>query len=327
VDEAFFVFGANMEKMSFARFQTEFFRMYSAKEYKSALAFMQQYGPQLRDHETVLANWRICAAALDGNPELALRYFQEALDDGFWFAPEAFHGDPDLASLQGNPEFERMVAVVSERQAKATRDVRPELLTFLPEQKSDTYPLMLAMHPWGSTARAFGEHYEFLASQGWLVAVAQSSQIAGRDLYCWDDFAQGKAEVIAHFEALKQQYPIDPQRILLSGFSQGGGLALGLAVSREIPAAGFIALGPFIPEWDDFVAALPAGPIESLRGYLLTGEQEQHPVAFEKMEQLLQERQVPYQRETLLGYGHEIPAGFDTLLEKAIQFVVAKETV
>jgi predicted esterase len=315
-----------METMKFVQFQAEFFRLYSEKDYAGALALMDAHFERFKEQQTIMTNWRVCAAALNGDSDLALRYLQSALDGGFWFAPAALHGDPDLASLQGNPEYERMAGVCVERQEQALKMANPKLEVYSPQAKSASYPLILAMHPWGATAEAYARHYQFLTEKGWLVASAQSSQIAGNGLYVWDDADRGAAEVIAHFDDLKKQYPIDPQRVILSGFSQGAGLSVTLSVSRQISASGFIALGPYVEDIDSLAAALPAGPISGLRGYLLIGEHEPDHDMFEKIEALLKDHAVPYRRKNLEGLGHEIPDNFEELLENAIEFLAQQET-
>lgn len=73
--------------------------------------------------------------------------------------------------------------------------------------------------------------------------------IAGFDFAHRADPA-GLAESVAQAEALIAREGgrgIAPGRVLLAGFSQGGAVALSLALGRELPLAGLIALSTYLP--------------------------------------------------------------------------------
>lgn len=73
--------------------------------------------------------------------------------------------------------------------------------------------------------------------------------IAGFDFAHRADSA-GLAESVAQAEALiarEGERGIAPNRVLLAGFSQGGAVALSLALGRELPLAGVIALSTYLP--------------------------------------------------------------------------------
>ena len=73
--------------------------------------------------------------------------------------------------------------------------------------------------------------------------------IAGFDFAHRADPA-GLAESVAQAEALiarEGERGIAPGRVLLAGFSQGGAVALSLALGRELPLAGVIALSTYLP--------------------------------------------------------------------------------
>ncbi len=73
--------------------------------------------------------------------------------------------------------------------------------------------------------------------------------IAGFDFAHRADPA-GLAESVVQAEALiarEGERGIVPGRVLLAGFSQGGAVALSLALGRELPLAGLIALSTYLP--------------------------------------------------------------------------------
>ena len=64
---------------------------------------------------------------------------------------------------------------------------------------------------------------------GWLVAFAQSSQVAGHGIFAWTDNELGVVELKAHYEHLKER-GIHKDRVIVSGFSRGGRIAIYAAV-------------------------------------------------------------------------------------------------
>lgn len=62
--------------------------------------------------------------------------------------------------------------------------------------------------------------------------------------------AQGVAESVEQVDALirrEQARDIDPSRLLLAGFSQGGAIALASGVTRATPLGGIVALSTYLP--------------------------------------------------------------------------------
>ena len=81
-----------------------------------------------------------------------------------------------------------------------------------------------------------------------------------------DDLSQradmaGVADSVARVDALiarEQARGIPAERILLAGFSQGGAIALSLALRRKAPLAGIVAFSTYLPGLDAGMAALVA---------------------------------------------------------------------
>ena len=312
-----------MSQPTYASFITTVMRLYTEGDIPSALRLVQEQGANYPTRQSTVAIVHICFLALTGDQLGALRLMQAGLDRGLWWSVDGLRGDSDLASLQGDPDFERMVAICGERHAQALQSARPERLLLPPvEGAARPYPLLVAMHPYSSSAADFAQYWQVLASQGWLVLLPQSSQIVSPDGYCWDNTLLAIDEIKAHLADITQQYPIDPRRTVVAGFSQGGGLALWLAVSQAVPAAGFIGLAPYLRTLDDLLPALPAGPIDGVRGVMFTGGQDRDEGMFDKMESLLQSHRIPYRRQHDPDLAHEIPPDFDRQLAEALAFIL-----
>jgi predicted esterase len=308
--------------MSYLQFQDEVLQLYSTGDFQATLKLIEEQGKNYPEKAATVDLFHMCLLNVCGNSERALQVFQAAIDKGFWYQTPPLRGDPDLASLQGNPQFQRLVDICAERHAQAQRDAKPELLVLPPAQNaSQPYPLLLALHWYGGNAHDFAEYWKSLTEQGWLVAAAQSSQVSGFNAYCWDDPLKAITEIKAHYAALAHDYPLDPQRVVLGGFSQGAGLAFWLSVSQDIPAAGFISIGPYLEKLVEMKPQLPAGAIPGVRGYFISGGKEQDDGMFAQVEVVLKEHTIPYQWHIYPELAHHMPADFDQRLQIALGFI------
>jgi predicted esterase len=237
--------------------------------------------------------------------------------------PAALRRDPDLAPLQGNPEYDRLVAVCETRQQEAQRTARPERLVFTPKTDSaGPFPLLISFHGWGQNAELDAPHWRGLADQGWLVAVTRSSLQAADGLFAWDNLERAVDEAKGHYTALCGDFPVDTGRVVLGGFSQGGGLAVWLAISQTIPVCGVIGVGPYLDKIDTLAPALPQKPVPNVRFYVISGAEENDEGMFAKIGALCAEKEIPFQHEIVPEIGHEYPPAFEKFLERAIKFIL-----
>jgi predicted esterase len=312
-----------MPSTTFAEFRSAVFRHYFAGRYAEALARLDQQAGEFPDQIGLTLNWQACFQALTGHPDQALITLQQAVDRGIWYEPEQLRSDSDLASLQGDPYFERIVAYCAEQYNLAKLYSRPELRIIPPAKGTpEPYPMLLAIHGRGSNAAEAAEYWQGLAEQGWLVALPQSSQPVHRDAYGWDDMDLAESELVAHLERLRTDNPVDIDRIVLGGFSQGGGLSVYLTVTAQLRTRGFIAVAPYLRSVDFLMDTDLPGLPQQPRGWMITGGLDQASGLFQKLETLLQKHNIPYQRRNYPELAHEFPPDFATLREEAIQYIL-----
>src|SRR3954468_18957018 len=107
--------------------EQEFYRLCSAGEYAVAYQLAtREAGRFPASAQSTIYNWRFCTACLMGDPALALRLITEALDAGYWYGEADLREDSDLAALQGLPEFERLIALASQRRNEVQAHAKPE---------------------------------------------------------------------------------------------------------------------------------------------------------------------------------------------------------
>jgi len=319
-----------MNNLTFSDLRTQMFQLYQKGEYAQALDLITREASRFPTEALRIYYWRICMASLLGETALALQLLEEALEAGFWYAEAQLREDPDLQPLQGLPGFEQLVEVCRKRHAEAQAQAAPALLTLPPEGQCQAglqpCPLLLALHANNRTAEYSLGFWRSAVSEGWLLALPQSSQVISPDGYTWNDRDWAAREIQEHVATLCEQYAVDPDRVVVAGFSAGGELAIWLALSGTIGARGFIAIGPagsYISEPDDWVPLIEAGQGRGLRGHLVVGEQD--IISYEgtqALAALLKSRDMPCELEVHPHLGHDFPPEFQQSLIRALDFIL-----
>lgn len=125
------------------------------------------------------------------------------------------------------------------------------------------FPTVIALHGWGASSHDLlglapllhGGAAVVLCPQG-VVEVPVGPGING---YGWFPLEPGKPPDEAEFRkgagalrdflaAAREVYPIDPERVVVLGFSQGGAMAYEWALSEPEAFAGLVALASWLPE-------------------------------------------------------------------------------
>ena len=137
------------------------------------------------------------------------------------------------------------------------------------------HPTILLLHGWGASAHDLMSLAPILHGGGALVLCPQGpvgfelapDQAPGLLGYGWwpiapdreiDEtaFDTARSSVKAFLDAACQRYPIDPRKIVVLGFSQGGVMAYDLVLGDPERFAGLVALSSWMPEHLD--AAIPS---------------------------------------------------------------------
>lgn len=312
-----------MSQSSFDEFATRFFQLYEAGEYAAAYDFATREANNFPEEAGRTAFWRACLSALLGRTETALQILQDWSAAGNWVAERRLRDEPDLQSLNGLPEYEAIVATCNERHKAAEAQGEPELITLLPEQQAQSYPLLLALHRNNGNAQETVSHWHPVVARGWILAIPQSSQLSMPAAYVWSDRERATRELRQHYASLTQEYPINTGKVIIGGFSLGAGLSIRLSLSGAIPACGFIAVGPYIPDVDTLQPLIEANNDRGLRGVIIVGDQDKHCYDTSlKVAEMLKAHDIPCKLEVYPNMGHDFPPDFEQKLGEALAFVI-----
>ncbi len=197
----------------------------------------------------------------------------------------------------------------------------PILIAIRPGKRfSEPYPLLLALHGNYRNARAAIEDWSPAISQGWLLALPQSSQVFGPDAFIWDNRDWAVREIRGHYQTMCEQYAVDRTRVVVAGFSAGGALALWLALSGALDVRGFVVVVPGLSPEDNWAALLETSRARALRGYIITGEKDLGYAEAQALATLLRSHDIPCELEVHPDLGHDFPPDFSQSLTRALEF-------
>lgn len=314
--------------ISFEELQTQMFDLFYARDLAGAFAVAESASRLYPDRLPKTAYWKACILSLMGRAEEAVSALAQGLAEGAWWSPIMLNRDPDLEAARTLPQMAEVLAETDRRWQAA--QVRSKPQTFILDPRDRTAapaghdgalpPLMLALHWYTGTGPEFIERFRSAADDlGFLLASAQSSQMCAKDQYCWDDQAEGEAEVSGALASLRASHRFDADRVILAGASQGGRLAI--AMSLALPLCGFIAVVPAVRGVEEFAAHVESAAERGVKGYIIAGETDYFLAGTEKLQRFLDSNGVSCRIEVVEGMAHTFPKDFPERLARAARFV------
>jgi predicted esterase len=311
-----------MRDLKIEEIEQQYHRLAAAGAYAEALKLATREADRWPDYDQpIIYYWRMLMACRVNKAALALQLLQEAVEAGYWL--DGLREEADFQTLRGNPEFERLVERCEDRRAAAMASAVPVLKTLQPEHATAPYPWLLALHGNPGTVESFAGHWAAAVTHGWFVGLPQSSQAHGPGTFSWNDIEWATLEVQKHFAAICRQYPVDPRRAVMAGFSMGAGLALWLVLNDKVKVRGLVLVAPFLPEVDRLIPVLEARQANELRAYLVASDDDPycHEVA-RKLAILLPRYGIGCEIETYPHLGHSFPPPFESRLPAALEYVL-----
>lgn len=308
-----------MEQMTFRELTDKMVLLYTERKYADALQLVEQNADHFPEQSARTTFWKMCLLSLAGRTEEVISVFQKGLDAGLWWARGQFI-DTDLDAVRDLPEFQRLVSVSQAKYEEARIYIKRDQAVLVPEAPtSGMYPLLIALHGHNGNKDSHLQPWEAARQRGWLVVSPQSTQPLFDGAYCWDDPALGSADVLFSYEQISQKYQIDPQRILIAGFSQGSGMAIYTALSGKVNVQGFIGIASFWDKPDSLVPQTDGAKL--VRGYFVIGEKDHTLENAKEVKNVLKEHGVQFAEELHPDLAHAFPADFESSFEKAINFI------
>jgi predicted esterase len=260
---------------------------------------------------------------MSGQYEKALDMSESALKKGIFFP---FHMEFDF--WKPLERFERFKGIREEnerlrKQARAEAKPQFEILKPRNYSKKETYPLFIVLHGWGDDNKMLMRYWKSeKLEKEYLVAFLQSSRVVRTGGYAWDDLPLARKEIKQMVEQIVKEYPVDPDKTIMGGFSQGGKMTLDIIFTQTIPLKGFVAVCPGggIPEALTVENAAKAAE-KNVQGSIITGDRDESLPEQQETVKILKEAGFPYRFIVNPGMYHWFPEDFGNQLDLAIDHI------
>jgi len=317
------------DTMNYEKMKKKVVKLVRSQKYEAAIAMyedgLQQFPDRFYDITFSLAQLYMRS----GQPGKSLDIFEEGLKKKIMYPiwTKAPYWNP--LSDHDSGRFKKILAENTRLQAEKTAKAKPEFNVILPAKYSPEkkYPLIIVLHGWNESMKSTERYWQSKGvNKNFLLVLAQSSQSVSPHTFGWDDNRLGKKGIKEIFEKIIAEYPVDNDHIIIAGFSQGGMLAMEIAVNQIVPAVGFVVLHPGggIPEGFNLESVKKAGK-SGLTGTIIMSQQNKEGVEIDQVRGLLKEAGFEY-RFVVSGTGHWYPTDFSKQLDAAVTHVSEKQT-
>jgi hypothetical protein len=290
---------------------------YNEGRYEDLLQLTEERAPLFPDRAATIVFWKACALARLGRPEEAVTTLDRGLAEGLWWSREFLLEDEDLELLAGRLDFQDFVTRSAEMADAAPPDPTAPLVRGVGERGS-----LGAIHGAGDNPEDSALAWHAAPELGMQLIVARSPKRFAPDIFCWEKATFGK-DLRLTLEATNAATPV-----VLGGFSQGASLSLVAALEGDLGVAGVIAVCPTIrpsskriPNAQEIEAAVAAGNKE-LRAFFLIGGRDPLGAAGLEAAQAMEAAGYAVHIESREELGHGFPEDFDSLLPRALDFVL-----
>jgi len=291
---------------------------YQAKDYQKAA---QGYISALRHYpENAAAAFNsACCFSLMNNKKEALKWLEKAVDLGFY----KFDEDVDLDNLRNSGQYKKILFRARKLDAEL-KDKMGNPITGLPQEFDSTkaYGLLVAMHGYGSEPNNIVQALAGVPQRmGYILVAPYGVKPMGNGGFNWDNWDQAEQKVLDAVRQARGKYRIDPSRIILLGFSQGGIYTYYIGAKNADLFKGIIPMaGSYYSEVDQF---LPRSRENGLKICIMFGGEEPDDLIKSNLE--------AYRSFIMSGItasltvyarlGHAFPPNKEFELQRAIEWV------
>ena len=142
--------------------------------------------------------------------------------------------------------------------------------------------------------------------------------------FCWDDPEKGRQEVAQAFSRITKTHRVDTSRALLGGFSQGGALAISMALEgKPVSVKGFVGIAPAFQNLKPLIPLIGGAVKRGVKGYLITGDRDPGRRQVEQLYCEFEAKDLPCKLEVRPNLGHDYPRDFAAMLPGVVQFLLS----
>lgn len=318
-----------MPYTTFNQLTEQLVQHFQNQRYAEALELIMTEGGNFPEDRMMADYWKMVSAARVENRKLVYEVARKSLADGLWYGEVLWRQSPSYAPLQGDPEFEKIVADSLEAQSRDKPSTEPIVIIKTPLNHSAKSPLLIALHGNQSTAKGTLPFWESAVLDGWVTVLPQSNQTVFKGAFAWDDLEKSKAYIVRQYDALVKNTAFDEKQVVIAGHSMGGLIAIQTALEGLIPIRGFVVNGPGVPyldEPEELDKLLISTRQRGLCGYFILGQQDDviNIPEVESLAEKMKAAGIPCQVEVIANSTHDHNPAYDPALRRGLAFVLEK---
>jgi len=291
---------------------------YSEKEYaKAILLFKEALELQGKNKSSAVAYNIACCYAILGDKDNAMKWLEKAYDLGTY----KFSDDEDLVSLKEDKRFQKLERKALKKiKALESKEWKP-IITVPESFESKKYPVVIALHGFGSNPVDFSRtNSPRITPLGYILSCPYGPEIRGSTSFGWGEDVDSEKRILEALETLKKDYRIEPERIILFGYSQGGGRAFYTGLRNPEIFRGIItAAGEY--EEEECNGFLETAKAKGVKVYMMIGEKDFLLESNQKAEEEMKKVGIPVKLVVFPGLGHAFPKNSEEELKKALEWV------
>jgi predicted esterase len=268
-----------------------------------------------------------CVLALAGQPGPALHWLERAAQSGFRHLSH-LESDPDLDSVRDLSGYAQVVDLVAKNLLRHRRLAirkaasNPPLIVEPNAEGIDgPRPLIIVLHGFGDRAAHYTELWGPTAGEiGAILAVPHGTKAVGEGRG-WGDVEEADAVVQLTLDYVGRRFDVDPDRVVLTGFSQGGFMAMAVGLRHPNLFVGVIPMaGGYMPDTD---APNPAAG-NDLRFYFMVGSRDRVAKQVRRAASDFEAAGFEVDLRVLGETGHSFPRRTKSELRRALRFVLGE---
>lgn len=310
------------EHPTFMDVEVEVNELMGKARYQEALALLQSVAHKFPDRDYEIQSYFGVLYAHTGDYRRCLDVWEAGLDKGYFFD---IHRERDV--FRPLEKYERFQAIAEENdrlRAAALEESRTKVKVVLPSKKeADDYGLFLVLHGGGSSME-WAERYwrSRRLEKEFAVAYVQSYLYEGMKSYGWPrPDRRATRDIRKLYEDIVARYPIDSGRVITGGTSAGGVMAIDIAMSGVIPAAGFIGVCSGKPEELNAIRIRMARD-RGVKGVIIGGENDLCLPYQREMVEAFRRGHFPHEFIVVQGMGASYPADFPRRIDRAVDYIL-----
>lgn len=229
-----------------------FLQSRQAGDLEKALDIARAAKPCYPRHRVITTFWIASVLAELGDTQAAIATLGEGSKEGLWWSERLLLSSPGLRGARSYEDFRRIIIHCAAMRLEEERRSRsPEVRVMRPSSSREGRPLIFAIHGKGRGSRRFSTHWATFLGAGMTVAVPQSTQLHAAGLYNWDDRNRALRELETAWRHVQTVEASVGRLIIVAGFSDGGPLAMLLALRETVRGSGcsFVAVAPNEQHW------------------------------------------------------------------------------